>query len=136
MATTLPEVTHADVPKFYAGDIDDLTTDFVDGKLGEVVDQITDRWGTLVKKRLASGRLTDRLYRATVVRIAGRVFANTDGFKKETGGQYGYEVNAAVASGTIWFTDDDIRDLTGTHPKQSNVIGTAKIGRHEPGRTR
>lgn len=136
MATTLPEVTAEAVPKYWDGDIDDFRPEFVNGKLGEVVDMIAGRYGTVVSQRLASGALTQRLYEATVVRIAARVFANTDGFRKENGGQYGYEFNPAAASGTVWLTDDDKRDLTGIDPKQSNVIGTATIGRHEPGRTR
>ncbi|KJL39912.1 hypothetical protein [Microbacterium trichothecenolyticum] len=136
MATTLPEVSADEIPKYWAGDIDDFDVAYLQGKLGEVVDMIADRYGSLVAARLASGRLTERLYTATVIRIAARVWSNVDGFRRENAGQYGYEVNAAVASGTIWFTDDDVRDLTGVHPKQSNVIGTATIGRHEPGRTR
>ena len=135
MPIDLPEVTVADIPKFYAGELEDFSEEFLANKLGEVVDTIKDRFGTQVAQRLASGRLTDRLYRAVVVRIASRVFANAEGFEKENGGQYGYELNPAVASGTIWFTDDDYRDLAGVDRRKSNVIGTAGVGRHRPGRT-
>ena len=47
-----------------------------------------------------------------------------------------FMLNAAVASGTLWFTDDDVEDLTGVNPnekKKSGPIGTATIGRHRPG---
>lgn len=136
MTTTLPDVGPEEIPKYWDGEIDEFDNAYLVGKLGEVVDIIADRYGSLVSRRLESGRLTVRLYNATVIRIAARVWSNTDGFKRENAGQVGYEVNAAVASGTIWFTDDDVRDLTGVHPKQSTVFGTATIGRHEPGRTR
>lgn len=136
MATTLPDVKSDSIPKYWAGDMADFELTYLEGKLGEVVDIVADRYGTLVKKRLDDGRLTVRMYEAIIVRVAARVWSNVDGFKKENAGQYGYEVNAAVASGTIWFTDDDKRDLTGIDPKVSAVLGTAKIARHWPGLTR
>lgn len=133
MSTTLPEVTHEDIPNFWHGDTSEFTTDYLDGKLGEVVDKIASRWGALVARRLAEGKLTDRLYRGTVVRIASRVFGNPEGFKSEAEGGYNYELNAAVASGTIWFTDDDITDLTGENPKdKGNRMGTITVSRHRP----
>lgn len=136
MSNDLPEVGRAEIPNFYAEDVDDFTPEYLDNKLGEVVDKIRSRWGSLVAQRLATGALTERLYKGTVVRVAGRVFSNTEGYRRENAGQAGYELNPAVASGTIWFTDDDVEDLTGIRPKQSNVFGTATIGRHHPGRTR
>jgi hypothetical protein len=136
MPDALPEVTADRIPHYYAGDIEDLTSEFLNGKLGEVVDMIAGRHGTRVRARLASGELTQRLYEAVVVRVASRVFGNTDGFSEENAGQYGYKVNPAAASGTLWLTDDDTEDLTGIKPvkKQNSVIGTASIGHHSPGR--
>jgi hypothetical protein len=136
MSTTLPDVTNDDVPNHWDGDLEDFTPEYINGKLREVVGIIRSRYGAAVRRRLANGDIDDFLFKAIVVRVASRVWANTDGFKRENAGQYGYEVNAAVASGTIWFTDDDEFDLTGVHPKKSNVIGTATIGRHHPRRTR
>ena len=133
MATTLPEVTHEDIPKFWYGDTSEFTPDYLNGKLGEVVDKIASRWGSVVARRLASGALTDRLYRGTVVRVASRVFSNPEGYKSEAEGGYNYELNAAVASGTIWFTDDDIADLTGEDPKsKGTMMGTITVSRHRP----
>ncbi|MCJ1709231.1 hypothetical protein [Microbacterium sp. VKM Ac-2923] len=138
MATTLPDVSIDEIPKHYAGEIDDLTPAFLEGKLGEVVDMIADRHGTAVAARLESGRLTLRRYNAIVVRVASRVFGNIDGFTEEGGAQVSYKFNPHAASGTIWLSDDDVHDLTGSNPnpKKSTVIGTATIGRHHPGRTR
>lgn len=134
---SLPDVKAEKIPNYYSGDTDEFTDEFLQGKLDEVVDKIADRYGTAVAARLASGRLTERLYEATVVRIASRVFENPEGFKKENEGGYGYEVNAAVGSGTLWFTDDDVLDLTGVHPdpkKRPAAIGTISVGLHRPGR--
>lgn len=134
---TLPDVKVDVIAKHYAGDTSEFDEMFLQGKLDEVVDQINVRWGSLVASRLASGALPLRLYEAVVVRIAGRVFGNEDGFKKENEGQYGYEVSPLVASGYLWFTDIDERDLTGIiAPKKGGMVGTKTIGRHVPNWTR
>lgn len=129
---TLPDVNVGEIPKHYSGDTSEFDEAFLQGKLNEVVDQINVRWGTLVESRLASGALPTRLYNAVVVRAASRVLNNEDGFSEEHEGQYGYKVSALVASGYLWFTDIDEKDLTGAvAPKtRSAPIGTAIIGRH------
>ncbi|MDQ1113936.1 hypothetical protein QE418_003384 [Microbacterium testaceum] len=136
MTTTLPDVSVDEIPKHYAGELDDLPPAFLEARLGEVVDMIADRHGSMVSARLTSGRLTIRRYEAIVVRVAARVFGNPDGFTEETGGQVNYRFNPLAASGTIWLSDDDVYDLTGVHPNpdRSNVLGTASVGRHYRGR--
>lgn len=127
---TLPEVTHTEIPKYSRVDVSDFGTEYLDGKLGEVVDQINSRWGSVVAARLANGTLTPRLYNAVVVRIAARVFGNEDGFKSENEGQYGYELQPLAASGYLWFSDIDERDLTGrVASKKAGRAGTATISR-------
>lgn len=132
---TLPDVKIEKIPSYYSGDTSGFTDAYLQGKLDEVVDQINVRWGDTVEARLASGKLPLRLYDAVVVRAAGRVFANEDGFKKENEGQYGYEVSALVASGYLWFTDIDEKDLTGkvSIKKPMGKIGTISVSRHIPG---
>lgn len=133
---TLPDVLAEKIPNHYDGDLEDFTAEFVQGKLDETVDKIANKWGTLVAARLASGALSTRLYEAVVIRIAARVFENARGFRKENEGQYGYELSPAVASGTLWFTDEDVEDLTGVPAKPkpgSGPIGTATVGRHRAG---
>ncbi|WP_100813017.1 hypothetical protein [Microbacterium lacus] len=134
---TLPDVAANTAPAHYAGDLEalGLTTPFVTGKLNEVVDLISVRWGSIVEERLRTGKLPTRLYKAVVWRVASRVFENVEGLKKETEGAYGYERSAAVASGTLWFTEDDERDLTGTVQlkKSGGRIGTATLHPHRPG---
>jgi hypothetical protein len=129
---TLPDVSATLIPTHYSGDVSEFGDAFLQGKLNEVVDQINVRWGTIVESRLASGALPLRLYQAVVVRAAARVFSNEDGYKEEHEGQYGFQVDPLVASGYLWFTDIDEKDLTGTvGPKKHNgPIGTVTIGRH------
>lgn len=129
---TLPDVSIGVIPNHYSGDISQFTDAFLQGKLNEVVDQINVRWGTRVEARLTSGALPTRLYQAVVVRAAGRVFGNEDGYSEEHEGQYGFKQSALVASGYLWFTDIDEKDLTGVvAPKPpAGPIGTATIGRH------
>ncbi len=131
--TMLPEVTHDEIPTYSRVDVSDFDPNYLDGKLGEVVDQIKSRWGSVVASRLASGTLTERLFKAVVVRVAAREFGNEDGFKSESEGQYSYERNALVASGYLWFSDIDERDLTGrVAPKRAGRAGTATV-RRQPG---
>lgn len=129
---TLPDVGVDKIPNHYAGDTSEFTDLYLKGKLDEVVDQINVRWGSVVESRLASGALPLRLYQAVVVRAASRVWDNTEGYKEEHEGQYGFKRDAMVASGYLWFTDIDELDLTGrVAPKTpSGPIGTATIGRH------
>ena len=133
---TIPDVHYSEIGDNFEGDLGEFSENWVQGKLDEVVDSIKGRWGSVVAARLESGALPERFYRAIVVRVAARVFRNTDGFKKENEGQYGYELNAAVASGTLWFTDDDIFDLTGVSPAQKGrrFPGTMSVGLAPPGR--
>lgn len=130
---TLPDVPTTEIPKYYPGDTSEFTDEYLQGKLNEVVDQINVRWGAIVASRLASGALPVRLYNAVVVRVASRVFGNEEGYQEEHEGQYGYKVSALVASGYLWFTDIDEKDLTGAvAPKKGGRVGTVTIGRHVP----
>lgn len=130
----LPDVSTDVLPKHYEGDLSEFSADFVQGRLDEVVDKIESRWGPTVEARLASGRLKKRLYEAIVCRVATRVYRNPEGYRREQEGTYSYDLSAAVASGTLWFTDEDVRDLTGHGPEGATRIGTVTIGRHSPGR--
>lgn len=130
----LPDVDRTVLSKHYEGDLSSLTNEYVQGRLDEVVDKIETRWGALVQARLDTGKLKLRLYEAIVCRLATRVYRNPEGYKSETEGTYQYDLSAAVASGTLWFTDDDTYDLTGIDPKGTgNAVGTIGIGRYRPG---
>lgn len=129
----LPDVSKDVLPKHYEGDLSEFSGDFVQGRLDEVVDKIESRWGAQVAARLANGKLKKRLYEAIVCRVATRVFRNPEGYRREQEGTYSYDLSAAVASGTLWFTDEDVRDLTGNGPEGAPMVGTVGIGRHRPG---
>ncbi|MEW1990714.1 hypothetical protein [Microbacterium sp. NPDC078849] len=130
--TTLPEVSPDEIPKHSTVDVSDLANGYLKGKLGEVVDSIKSRWGSVVAARLESGVLTLRLYNAVVVRVAARVFGNEEGYKEEHEGQYGFQRESLAASGYIWFSDIDERDLTGrVAPKRGGRAGTATLSRQK-----
>lgn len=123
----LPDVPASVIPKHYEGDLSDFSDDFVQARLDEVVDKIEARWGATVQKRLTSGALKTRTYQAVVVRVAARLFRNPEGYESESEGQYDYRLRATVASGTLWFTDDDQADLTGINPKSTPLPGTVGL---------
>lgn len=130
--TTLPDVSPDEIPKYSTVDTAEFTVEYLEGKLGEVVDSIKSRWGSVVASRLESGQLTRRLYDAVVVRVAARVLGNVDGFKSESEGQYNYELNQLAASGHVWFSDIDEKDLTGrVAPKRGGRAGTALLSRQK-----
>ncbi|GAA2577339.1 hypothetical protein [Microbacterium binotii] len=128
----LPDVGADLLPQHYDGDLSQFTAEFVQARLNEVVDKIESRYGSHVEARLTSGKLKARLYEAIVCRVATRVYRNPEGFRSETEGSYQYNLSAAVASGTLWFTDDDIADLTGAPAKGIPMVGTVTIGRFAP----
>jgi len=123
----LPDVPITVIPKHYEGDLTDFTDDFVQARLDEVVDKIESRWGATVQRRLDSGALKTRTYQAIVVRVAARLFRNPEGYESESEGQYDYRLRATVASGTLWFTDDDEADLTGIKPGTTRIPGTVGL---------
>ena len=129
----LPDVLALALTNHYEGDLSGYTSTYLQGRLNEVVDKIQSRWGSIVQARLDSGTLPQRLYEAVVCRVAARVLRNPEGYRSEQEGSYNYHLNPAVASGTLWFTDDDEADLTGSHPRGPGIVGTFTIGRHQPG---
>lgn len=123
----LPDVPITVISKHYEGNLSDFTDDFVQARLDEVVDKIESRWGAAVQRRLSSGALKTRTYQAIVVRVAARLFRNPEGYESESEGQYDYRLRATVASGTLWFTDDDETDLTGVRPGATRIPGTVGL---------
>lgn len=130
---SLPVIDASEIGKFYHGDVSDYDTDFVQNKLDEAVDRITTRgWKTLVEGRIASGLLTEHLYKSIVFRAAGRALSNPDGFRKENEGQYGYERFGEGATGDVDFTAREIADLTGIQTKASGIPSNITMARAAP----
>lgn len=128
MAVTLPEVTFQDVIAHYEGDGDELGSEaFITTKANQAVARLAARYGSRVKARLDSGILTSDLYKGTVAEAVLRIVRNPEGFRMEQQGNYQYQLNSAVASGYLWFTQDNMIDLIG---QDFAPIGTASIGVH------
>lgn len=51
--------------------------------------------------------LRARTLRRVVIRVVRRVLRNPEGYKAEADGDYSYQLDPRVASGSTWVTDDD-----------------------------
>lgn len=128
MAVTLPVVTYDQVVAHYEGDGTHLGSQaFVEKKAAQAVGRLAARYGSRVKARLDSGLLTPELYEGTIAEAVLRILRNPEGFRMEQQGNYQYQLNSAVASGYLWFTQDNMVDLIG---ESFAPIGTATIGVH------
>jgi hypothetical protein len=87
-----------------------------------------DRWRVKIESRLASGTLSPDSYKRIIANAVLRVLRNPEGYSSENEGGYGNSRRATVASGDLWFTGDEIEQLTGISPKPSSVPGTISIG--------
>lgn len=128
MAVTLPEVTYEWVCGAFEGDADELgRKSYVESKIRHTVSRLKTRFGRQIAARLASGQLEEDLYMDTVAEAVLRVVRNPEGYTTEQQGNYSYGLRAAVASGYLMFTAENMLDLLG---EPSPVIGTYSIGDH------
>lgn len=128
MAATLPPVEYSEVVEHYEGEADELGTQaYVEKKIKMTVAKLRTRFGRRIESRLASGVLDLELYYGIVAEAVLRVIRNPDGFTTEQQGNYSYGIRAAVASGYLMFTADNMLDLLG---EPGPVIGTFTIGEH------
>lgn len=126
MAVSFPEVTYEDVIAHFEDDPEILGSQkYVEAKIGEAVDSLAARFGKRISARLQSGVLTERLFKAIVAAAVLRTVRNPEGYRTEQQGNYSYGLNAAVASGYLWFTADNMLNLLG---EPQSPIGTAVIG--------
>jgi hypothetical protein len=120
-------VTKADVAMRYDGDLlSEFSDSYIDTQIADAVDYASARWSAQIESRLASGALTPNLYKRVIADAVLRVARNPGGLTSENEGGYGYGIRANVASGNLWFTDDDLVSLLGITPK--GVAGTIGIG--------
>lgn len=108
-------VTPDDVASRYLeGDLlSEFTSEQVQTQITDAVDWSDSRWLAAINARLASGKISANLYKRTIADAVLRVMRNPGGLASENEGGYGYSTRATVASGNLWFTDDDITTLTG-----------------------
>lgn len=120
-------VSKEDVAARYDGDLlSEFTELYVTTQIADAVDYADSRWLDQINSRLASGKLTANLYKRTISDAVLRVMRNPGGLASENEGGYGYSTRANVASGNLWFTDDDIANLIGA--QGSALPGTVGIG--------
>lgn len=128
MAVTLPEVEYQWVIDSYEGDPEELGRQkYVESKIRHTLGKLRTRFGAHIAARLASGVLEVDLFKDTVAEAVLRVVRNPEGYTTEQQGNYSYGVRAAVASGYLMFTSDNMLDLLGA---PQPVIGTFAIGDH------
>jgi hypothetical protein len=121
------EVTKEEVDKRYDGDLlSEFDEDYIATQIEDAVDFADSRWSAVIESRLASGALTPNLYLRTISDAVLRVIRNPGGIASENEGGYGISTRAAVASGNLWFTADDIANLCGV--KGTAMPGTVSIG--------
>lgn len=125
VTVTVPDV----VGRYLEGDLlSEFTEAQVQTQITDAVDWSDLRWRAKIESRLASGVLTANLYKRTVADAVLRVMRNPGGLASENEGGYGYSTRAAVASGNLWFTADDIETLSGEKLNEAMPPGTVGIG--------
>jgi hypothetical protein len=113
MASVTVEVADV-VSRYLEGDLlSEFTSAQVQTQITDAVDWADSRWLGAINARLASGKLTANLYKRTISDAVLRVMRNPGGLASEGELGYNYTTRAAVASGNLWFTADDLATLTG-----------------------
>lgn len=107
-------VGYDDVAKRYEGDLGRFPKEFVETQISDAVDYADARWGSFIEGRLAAKVLTPGLYQRVIADAVLRVLRNPQGLASEGDGGYSYTTRATVASGNLWFTQDDVELLSGT----------------------
>lgn len=125
---SLPQVSFEDVDSRYLeGSLADrFDQSNVETQIADAIDYANSRWRVQILSRLASGTLTENLYKRTVSDAVLRVVRNPEGYANEADGGYSYGLRPAVASGNLWFTADDIETLAGIGT--ASTPGTIGIG--------
>lgn len=131
MAVTLPAMTIEDVSARAEFPLTEWDANYIQNLIQEGIDRISSRWGQVVASRLATGALTEHMFKGVVARAVLRVLRNPEGFTTETEGNYSYGKRAMVASGYLWFSEDDITDLIGI--TRRTLPGTVRVGIHGVG---
>lgn len=125
---SIPSIAFEDVDQRYLeGNLEDRYDQTkVMGQVVDAVDFANSRWRAQILSRLASGVLTENLYKRTIADAVLRVVRNPEGLANESDGGYAYGLRAQVASGNLWFTPEDIATLAGA--TMSTMPGTIGIG--------
>ncbi|WP_413600846.1 Gp19/Gp15/Gp42 family protein [Curtobacterium sp. Curtsp57] len=120
------KVEYDDVANRYEGDLGRFEKPFVETQIADAVDYADARWGPFITQRLLSGVLTSGLYKRIIADAVLRVLRNPQGLASEGDGGYTYSTRATVASGNLWFTNDDVEILSGLFSQQT-MAGTVAV---------
>jgi hypothetical protein len=113
-----------DIQAGYEKTITDAQKPLVEERITEAEVVLGNRLGDLVAWANTDQRA--EALRIVVRRMVLRVLRNPDGFTAETEGNYSYQKDSRVASGTIWVTDEDWA-LLGL-PAKRRRVGSIRIG--------
>jgi hypothetical protein len=126
MASVIVEIQ--DIQNRYDGG--DLTerysVDYLNTQIADAVDYADTAWSVSIESRLTSGALPPGRYKRIIADAVLRVVRNPDGFTTEGDGTYSYGKRADVASGSLFFSPNDIAHLTGITGQ--SMPGTVGIG--------
>lgn len=108
----------------------DYEARYGDVAAGEASDQLTekldDAWDVLVAiipslpDRVDSGKVTQRLLAKIICGAVNRAVNNPKGYVSEAVGPFSYRLNEDASSGSIGFTDDELR-LLGLRARVSSI---------------
>lgn len=123
----LPTVSVIDLEKFAFQGLDGFKPEYVESLAKSAVLTLQARWGSVIQKRLDSGVLDPHLYQQVIANAVLRIVNNPQGYTMEQAGAYQYQMRATVASGYLFFTEDELDTLLGINRK-SRLPGTIGVG--------
>jgi hypothetical protein len=120
-------ITSEDVADRFDGELSQFRPKYVDTQIADAVAYADAMWSGYIEARLASKALPANVYKRVISDAVLRVMRNPDGYASENEGGYGYATRATVASGNLWFTDQDVAVLTG-NAGGDMTVGSIAIG--------
>lgn len=117
------DITLDQVKASYEGTIPTQKNDWVNGKIDEAVRSLLSYIPDL-PSRVADGSVDADLVSDKVVAAVLRVVRNPTGYDEEQEGDYRYRLNKLVASGDIWYPDNDLTALGWVGPTKKSTPRT------------
>lgn len=109
----------------FEGDLDPDKQAYYDRKVDEAVRLLLRKCPGLLKK-VEDGELDPEFVSDTVAKAVLRVIRNPEGFTNESEGNYSYGLGARVASGDIWYPDNEL-DALGCGGSSSMVPRSVRV---------
>ena len=115
----------------YEGVLLEAKKDWYQSQIDKAVRMLLAKLPSL-QEWISSGELDKDLVADKVGDAVLRVIRNPEGLSNESGGGYSYGLANRVASGDLWFGDNDLADLTPVKFKDSTGLGQFRL-RPTPG---